>query len=245
MDPGENFLDVLCPYKVNTDMVPPTPAKNRYRRAFSLTELLVVISVIVILMALVVPAVSNFGKATNLVTSGNMVANLAGYARQLAITKSTLTALILLGAQGTEDDYRAFTILEYNATTGWSQATAWQKLPVGIVVDRTGENAISDIENGTFLKNSPTSFLPAASQKEPPVPPVRYENKQVTRFAGRIFTASGSLLNPEAPAELRLVEGFIQGGRVIPTRPGAKGAFVNYYSIALLGATGIARVEHP
>lgn len=224
-------------------MAPPATVHRLH--AFSLAELIVVIAVIVVLTTLVVPAVSNFGRSTSLVTGGNMVANLAAYARQVAITKSTLTALILLGAQGTEDDYRAFTVLEYSALTGWSQATAWQMLPTGIVVDRTGESDPSDAENGTFLKNSPTSFLAAAAQAQPLVPPARYQGVQVKRYAGRIFTASGALLNPEAPAQLRLVEGFIQGGRVIPTRPGSKGAPANYYSIALLGATGMARVERP
>jgi competence protein ComGC len=221
------------------------PATARKLRAFSLGELLVVIAVIVVLTTLVVPAVSNFGRATSLVTGGNMVTNLAAYARQIAITKSTLTALILLGAQGTEDDYRTFTVLEYNATSGWSQATAWQKLPAGIVVDRTGETASADVENGTFLKNSPTSFLAAPGQAQPPTPPVRYQGVQVKRYAGRIFTASGALLNPEAPAQLRLVEGVIQDERTTYTRPGANGAPANYYSVALLGATGMARVDRP
>lgn len=202
-------------------------------------------AVVVILTTLVIPAVSNFGRATNLVTGGNMVMNLAAYARQIAITKGTLTALVLLGAQGTADDYRAFTVLEYHAVTGWSQATEWKKLPVGIVVDRSGESDRKDIENGTFLKDSPTSFLAAAAQPQPPVPPVRYEGVQVKKFAGRIFTASGSLLNPGAPAQFRLVEGFIQNGRTIYTRSAGKNAPANYYSIALLGATGLARVDHP
>jgi hypothetical protein len=112
-------------------------------------------------------------------------------------------------------------------------------------VDRAGEYDTSDPENGTFLKFSPTSFLASASQPQPAVPPARFQGVQVKRFAGRIFTASGSLLNPEAPAQLRLVEGFLQGSRTIYTRPGKDGAPANYYAIALLGATGIARVDRP
>ena len=77
------------------------PAIIRSLRAFSLSELIVVMAVVVILTTLVIPAVSNFGRATNLVTGGNMVMNLAAYARQIAITKGTITALVLLGAQGT------------------------------------------------------------------------------------------------------------------------------------------------
>ncbi len=221
------------------------PAIIRTLRAFSLSELIVVMAVVVILTALVIPAVSNFGRSTNLVTGGNMVMNLAAYARQIAITKGTLTALVLLGAQGTADDYRAFTVLEYHPVTGWSQATEWKKLPVGIVVDRSGETDKKDIENGTFLKDSPTSFLAATAQPQPLVPPVRYEGVQVKKFAGRIFTASGALLNPGAPAQFRLVEGFIQNGQTIYTRPAVKNTPANHYSIALLGATGLARVDRP
>lgn len=222
------------------------PPASAYRRsAFSLVELLAVIVVIGIVMTLAVSAVGQFGRSTGLVTGGNLVANLAAFARQNSMTKSTLTALVLLGEHGSEDDYRTLTVLEYRRTEGWAQVTPWQKLPTGVVVDRFGESDAKDPDNGTFLKY-PTAFPfltgPYPTQKNAPV---FHEGKQVTKYAARIFTASGSLQNPQTPAQLRLVEGQTEGGQMRYTRPGAGGRAANYYDIALIGATGLARVDRP
>ena len=151
----------------------PVRQSSRRSRGFSLIELLTVIGVIVILMAFIVPAVSNFGRATGLTSAGNMVTHLTALARQTAISKSTLTALVMLADQGTSDDqgtsadYRAFTVLEYTAGAGWSQISKWEILPEGIVVDR------SNLQDCTFLQNSPRVFPFLAgppAQENPPGP---------------------------------------------------------------------------
>lgn len=204
-------------------------------------ELITVMAVIILITAFVVPAVSNFGKATGMVAGGNMVVNLAGLARQKAMTSNSLAALVLLGAQGTEDDFRAFAVLSYEAGVGWSPVTAWEKLPVGIIVDRSGEDDTSDESSSTFISRSPKA-LPFQPGRDLPV---RYQGAAVHGYALRVFLPGGSLQNAEEPAHLRIVEGYLQGKAVTYTRPGVGKKPANYYDVALIGATGIAKASRP
>jgi hypothetical protein len=201
-------------------------------------------AVLITLLVMVMPAVSGFGRSTGLTTGGNMVTNLAGLARQEATSRNTMTALVLLRDQGTDADYRAFTVAVYDVETGWRQITAWEQLPVGIVVDRNTENDPNS-ELGSFVKNSPATFplLSRANLQENP--PVDYAGNRVRSFAVRIFLPNGSLMNAEEPAHLRIVEGFLQGNRTTYTHPGIGAAPANYYDIALIGATGVAKVDRP
>ena len=61
----------------------------------------------------------------------------------------------------------------------------------------------------------------------------------------RIFTPTGSLQNAEQGAQIRLIEGYLAGGKVVRTRPGAAGASANYYDITIVGATGIPQASRP
>lgn len=228
------------------------------RSAFSLLELLAVIAVLGILMAFLVPAVGNFGRSTALVSAGNRVANLAGFARQTAITKSTMAALVLLCAKegGTDadndPDYRSFAVLEYSDDRGWSLLTAWETLPVGIIVDHPA----SGLAAGDLVKVPGASFFTYSPVKFPFIdgarngltqenPPVRFHGRKITRFATRIFMPGGGLKNPDEPAQLRLVEGFLQDGRTIYTKPDGKNGSANFYDLALIGATGITKISRP
>jgi prepilin-type N-terminal cleavage/methylation domain-containing protein len=214
--------------------------RPRPRHGFSLIELLAVIAIMTIVATFVVPAMGGFGRSAGLTVGGNQVVNLANYARQQAISKNTLTALVLLGNQGMEEDYRALTVLEYEAGFGWQQIMEWTVLPTGIVVD------FSDPTNCTFLADSPQPFPfltgPPAQQN----PPVSHRGRDVAGYAARIFLPSGALLNSERPAQIRLVEGTTQGPQLIYTHPHAsQPGPANFYDIAILGPTGLPKVSRP
>ena len=211
-------------------------------RGLSLVELLSVMAVLVIVMGFIVPAVTGMARATALVSGGNMVTNLASLARQTAVSKNTMSALVLLGNQGTPEDYRAWTVLEYAAGGGgWLPVTGWQKMPDGIVVD------FADATNCTFCEAQPTPFPfltgPPARQN----PPVDYFGKQVgpTAYAVRIYLPNGGLQNPEKPAQIRVIEGYAQGGQIVRTHPGTAGLAANYYDVAIIGASGVTKVSRP
>lgn len=193
-------------------------------------------ALIVALAAMTLPALRGLLGSNRLVTAGNSVAGLVGFARQQAISKGTMTALLLLANQGTDADYRAFTVLEFNHERGWTQATKWQTLPTGVLVD------FQDPQQCTFMANSPVPF---PFLDGPPVqanPPVRYQNvpiKSSGGYAARIFMPSGSLQNPESPAQIRLVEGVLQGNGIVRT------GSANYYEVAIIGATGGLKIRRP
>ena len=212
------------------------------RRAFTLMEMLVVLAIIAIIAVLVVPAVRGFGQSAALTSGGNLIANAANVARQNAVSKNTMTALLLLGNQGTDQDYRAVAVLEYDPVAGWSQTNNWEFLPNGVVVDA------NDTANCSFLVNSPQPFpflSRAGGQKNPPAV---FEGKQVADgggYAARIFLPNGTLENAEKAAQIRLVEGYVQNGHVVYTRPGPKGGPSNYYDIAILGLSGTTKITRP
>jgi hypothetical protein len=61
-----------------------------------------------------------------------MVTNLIGMARQTAMSKNTMSALVLLADQGTPDDYRALRA-GIRAGVGWQQVSNWETFPPALL----------------------------------------------------------------------------------------------------------------
>lgn len=212
------------------------------RAAFSLVELLTVIAILGITMGIVVPAFSGMGRGTALVTAGNTVNNLTSLARQHAMSRNTLTALLILANQGTEADYRALTVVEYKPGIGWFQVGGWETLPVGITVDS------ADTQECSFLLHSPNPFpfLSASGGKDNPL--VLFQSLPVRNpegFAARIFTPGGGLQNPSHPAQIRLVEGRVEAGKLYYSHRNDQGKPANFFDIAIVGATGATKISRP
>ena len=213
---------------------------RNFRAAFTLVELLTVLAVIGIVMGFVGPAISGMGRSTALVTAGNTVNNMANLARQHAMSRNTLTALVVLGNQGTDADYRAVVVMEYNRDTGWSRIGGWETLPVGITIDSV------DTLECSFLLQSPNPF-PFLATKSQDNPPIDFQSAQVgpSAYAARIFTPGGGLQNPGYPAQIRLVEGRVEGGTILYTNRNALGKPANWFDIAIVGATGATKISRP
>jgi len=212
---------------------------HRYRMAFTLVEMLAVLALASILMVAVTPALLGVVRGPALKRGGDMVRRLTEQARQTAMTKNTMTALVLLANAGTTDDYRAFTVLEYGLDTGWATTGAWERLPDGVLVDFT------TVES-SFLNNSPQPF-PSLNVGQTN-PPVHYAHQTIPSpagYAARIFLPTGGLKNAESSAQLRLVEGTREGSGMTYRRTGAGGVPTNYYDIAIVGVTGVAKVSRP
>lgn len=218
----------------------PVMSFRNFRAAFTLVELLTVLAVVGIVLGFVVPAISGMARGTSLATAGNTVNNMAGLARQHAMSRNTLTALLVLGNQGTDSDYRACAILEYKRGAGWSQIGKWETLPTGITVDS------GNTQDCSFLLRSPDPFpfLTATNQSNPPI---LFQGVPVSSgaYAARIFTPGGGLQNPGDPAQIRLVEGFVEGGTIRYTHRNAAGQPANYFDIAIVGATGATKISRP
>jgi prepilin-type N-terminal cleavage/methylation domain-containing protein len=207
---------------------------------FSLIEVMVVIGIIAIALGFSVPAFQSLGRATALASSGNTLASLASSARQNSASRNVLTALIVLTGTGTEADYRTVGLYEYGTFGFWQQVGKWETLPTGIVIDA------KDTENCSFLENSPQMprLIDGSGESS-----IRYLGAQVpaNAFAVRIFVPTGSLSNPDKPAQIRLVEGFIEAPHTVryTHRSSAGDSAANYFDLAIVGATGATKINRP
>src|SRR6185503_15072318 len=103
--PGASLA--CAPVQTPAADAPRTSMSSRtFRAAFSLIELVTVIAIIGIILGIVVPAWSGMGRGKALVTAGNLVNDMADLARQHAMSRNTLSALLVLANQGTNSDYR-------------------------------------------------------------------------------------------------------------------------------------------
>jgi len=211
-----------------------------FNAAFTLVELLVVVAIISTISGFIVLEIGSYSHTTALEASGDLVTNLAAFARQTAMTKDTMTALVLPANQGTSGDYRSFAVLQYTPGQGWSQISRWQALPAGIVVDSSTDC--------TFLTNSPNPFPNLDGPPPQSNPPFTYQGAAITKvngYAARIFIPNGGLSDSVSPTQIRLVEGFVRGGKAIYTHSDASGKPANYFDIVLLGVTGLAKTSRP
>lgn len=215
----------------------PRPSSDS--AAFSLVEMLAVVALIAVMAVLVIPAVSGFGRSAAMTSAGTLVTNLATLARQDAMSKNTVTALVMLADEGTPQDFRSFTVLEYHLNQGWWQIANWETLPDGVIVDR------SDSVNSTFLLHSPDPFPFNSALPGLPVP---YHGTAIaagSAYAARIFTPTGRLQNAEFAAQIRLVEGYLKGHEIVYTHRKDASRAANYCDIAIVGATGNTKVSRP
>ena len=211
----------------------------RNRPGFTLIEVIVAMAIIMIGIGFAVPAFQSIGRGTALSAAGNTVATLAASARQNSTSRNVLTAMIVLTGTGTEADCRTVGLYEYGTGGYWQQIGKWETLPVGIVIDG------QDWVNCSFMENSPDlpRLLDGSGESA-----VRYHGVPVppTAFATRIFVPSGALSNPDKPAQLRLVEGFVDGNSIRYTHRSTSGPGpANYFDLAIVGTTGATKISRP
>ncbi len=204
------------------------PLHSRAAAGFSLVELLAVMGILALLMVMLVPAVSNFGKANALTSAGNQIASLAGHARQNAITKGAMTAMVFV-TEG-PGSRRAVTIFEVlpredgsaPGTNDWKQVTKWVNLPVGTAID--------------------TSWTTLPDQTSLVLPPFLYSGSSITSYDLVVFNPDGSVFQAGSVAvpQLRVVEGLVESNSTIHyTRPGGN----NHYDITILPMTGRVKID--
>ena len=218
--------------------------KNRFpKKAFTLVELLVVMAIISVLTSLCILGFKSLTGTKGLTGAGDQVGALLAFARQEAIAKDTMTALVIVTSPNTgKAAYRTLAVWEYNAatdgTTGtWTQASKWQTLPTGIVIDNTSSAA-------TFLTSSSVT---------PSLPTLQYLGTTLTSpttdYAMQVFLPSGRLIPPTGsnPYILQLVEGFYTGSTPTYQHPNATNSALpgNYVSYVFSTATGEPKIVRP
>lgn len=198
-------------------------------------EVLMVLVLVSIIAVMVIPAAAGMMNSTRLNVGGRKLAALCGSARQLAMSKNSLTALVLLGNSGSEADYRTFTILTYDSHEGWKQDQSWERLPEGVVVDRDQWQESSLLENTDELPFVDSSFKLKTSAGE-----VGLED-----CYARVFIPNGGLLSSDLPAKLRLVEGSYIDEKLRYYKVNSAGVTSNWFDVALIGSTGLTKLNRP
>ena len=240
-------------------MVAPPPVSRscgklplRESRGFTLLELLLVVAIMVILIGLTVPAVSNFRSANLLSASGEKVVNLLNLARQNSMSRNTMTAFVMITDPTLANPYRSFALLELvplssgtpPATRTWKQISNWETLPDGVIVDPAWP---SNVAQSLADSSTQASHLPASMA----ITPFAYGGENVDSYRYVIFMPTGGLfLNGSSSfVQIQLVEGFLPQGSGTPTytKPatGPGGSWANYYRISTLAATGRVKIDRP
>ncbi len=112
------FQFLIYPFAVFSRAVTVSKSTKKCRRAFTLLELLVVISIIAILLVAVIPAVTGLSKGSGRKGAVSNLMNALEQARSLALTSGSAT-YVVFADETTPDNYRckAFIIFKEDKTT--------------------------------------------------------------------------------------------------------------------------------
>ncbi|MFV0338414.1 MAG: Tfp pilus assembly protein FimT/FimU [Chthoniobacterales bacterium] len=194
------------------------------QKAFSLIELLCVIAVLAILMSLLLVAVGGTGDSQKLRSTGDLISGLGIQARQHALGKNTLTAIVILGKNApAEKALQSASLYALNTNKEWEQISPWKQFPTGI---------IADPDNSTFFDTN-------AQQPAPAFPTsLTVSGQSVNSFGYQIFLPNGRVLSTNS-VTLKLAIGFLQSGNVsIKTTN-------NYLTLTFIPSTGQTKIYQP
>lgn len=176
-------------------------------------------------------ALKHLSSSRALTISGNKIARMLKAARENAVSKQALTALIVLAEHGSEGKFRIFTIAEREENGTWRQITNWEPLASGVTLE-------VDPRHCTLLDQSLP--LPGYTHDE-----LAYRDRPLSaeQFASLVFHPDGGLGSSHSTAQIRLVEGPSKAtpGDYTFTRSEPTTLF---YDIAVAGATGVLTVRH-
>jgi len=162
-------------------------------RGFSLVELLSVIAVISVMVTASLPAISSISKARRLSTAGNLVYDLSSQARQNAMSRNAMTALVLNKSTG------SFILMELlPGKSTWSPISRWYDLPEGIAVDEEASGSFMSSPGLAYPLGNLTRGKNAVSEAE---------------CVYQVFLPRGQLVqnSGETPPILQLVEKYSGG----------------------------------
>jgi len=202
-----------------------------------------VMAIMVIVISFAAFSIKGIGGAASLSGEGDRVAGLVNFARQNAMSRGSLTALILVTDPASEGCLRAVSLWQAVqrpdgsslTSNDWKQITGWETLRPGIVFmppnDTEMEMEVPSTANISVL------------------PTVRYRGVTLQPPNGyriKFFLPSGGLMS-EFPGVLSLAEGTIPPGESTPIYTHRNGANTpaNTYTITIIAATGYTVIGRP
>jgi len=150
------------------------PPLCRKSVAFSLVELLIVVAMIGILAVVSVPAALSGIRGMRLTTAGNQLADLSALARQTALSKNVITAVVFAPTP-TDGSGPSAGVIEFGPDRQWRLATQWLQLPDSVEITNSAEQDIPAPTGAPTLTYRGKTFSPTGglvfypTGKMPPV----------------------------------------------------------------------------
>lgn len=210
---------------------------TRKRPAFTLIEMLVVLSVIGILLVAVIPAVIGLSSSNNVNTGGRLIDNLLTVARSEAINRRTLVRFEIATdwPNDLSSAYRKITLVQHDIVTGSdSQISKWETLPTGIIFK------IQDPLGMPPPAGSGKYFFDLGQQQNPKL---KFLGSDVsTSYIEFAPTGALNVGFSDSPVRLRMVQGFLAAvGNADVTTTGA----TNWIEAEVDALVGRIRLTRP
>ena len=110
--------------------------RTRPPQAFSLVELLVVMTVVSIMTIVMMPLLSSSRNAAQLTHAGNILLNQARQTRQVALTQAQMTGLVIARSANDSSSLAAAAfVLDHDGT--WRPISKWISLPESVMIEPT------------------------------------------------------------------------------------------------------------
>ena len=217
----------VCP---NTERACPSPLQLRkssrvgrfdvstlqHLAAFTLVEMLVVLSIIAIVLAALIPAVTSLSKSGGRRAARDSLLGGIEQARAEAIKSGQSTYIVFptftSGGQSTLDryNYRSYAIFEDVSPGNAKQLTDWKSFPVGVALRKAF--AINGVNYGLDYLQDPAGLTPAVTFNFTP-------DTSATPFRCIKFSSNGQVQAPARTVFVGVFEGYVNNGAEVATGP--------------------------